>query len=188
MSGDTERGAAGPAKHEVRFYGSDEDLAGWACSYLGAALAAGETAVVVATPGRRKAFEARLAPDCDLDAARVQGRYIRLNAAEILRLVLIDSRPDPPGLDLILGSLIRRALAETPAVRVYGEMAPLLWEAGDISAAIELEALWSRLGHDLRLSSLCGYPARLVADLGTAAELAELCGLHTAVTGPPSLG
>jgi MEDS: MEthanogen/methylotroph, DcmR Sensory domain len=188
MSAGTEQAAADPAKHAVQFYRSEDELAGHVSRYLGAALAAGETAIVVATPGHRRALEARLAADCDVEAARVQGSYIPLNAAEMMSLVLIGDRPDPPSLDLVIGSLIRRALAAGPAVRVYGEMVALLWEAGHPGAALELETLWNGLGQDLRLSSLCGYPAPLVSGPGNAAALQELCDLHTAVSGRPPAG
>jgi hypothetical protein len=188
MSAGTEQATVDPAEHPVHFYRGNGDLAGRAGRYLGAALAAGETAIVLATPEHRGAIEARLAADCDLEAARVAGSYIPLNAAEMMSLVLIGDRPDPASLNLVIGSLIRRTLAAGPAVRLYGEMAPLLWDAGHISAAIELETLWNRLSQDLRLSTLCGYPAPLVAGPEEPAALLELCGLHTAVTGlaPPA--
>jgi MEDS: MEthanogen/methylotroph, DcmR Sensory domain len=188
MSAGTEQATADPAKHAVQFYRSDDELAGRVSRFVGTALAAGETVIVLAAPEHRRAAEARLAADCDVEAARVRGSYIPLNAAELMSLVLIGDRPDPASLDLVIGSLIRRALAAGPAVRVYGEMAPLLWDAGHIGAAIELETLWDRLGQDLRLSSLCGYPAPLVSGPENAAARQELCGLHSAVTGltPPA--
>jgi hypothetical protein len=186
MSAGTEQGTADPGQHEVRFYHSTGELPDRVSRYLGAALAAGETAIILATPAHRHAVEARLAQGCDVEAARVRGSYIPLNAAELMSLVLIAGRPDPPSLDLVIGSLIRRALAAGPAVRVYGEMSALLWDAGHVSAAIELETLWNRLSQDLRLSSLCGYPVPLVSGPENAAALGELCELHTAVAGRPA--
>ena len=183
MSAGTEQATVDPAKHAVHFYRSNDDLAGRAARYLGAALAAGETAIVLATPEHRRAIEARLAADCDVEAARVAGSYIPLNAAEMMNLVMIGDRPDPASLDLVIGSLIRRALAAGPAVRLYGEMSALLWDAGHIGAAIELETLWNRLGQDLRLSSLCGYRAPLITGPEEPAALPELYDLHTEVTG-----
>jgi hypothetical protein len=185
MSAGTDHATADPAQHAVRFYGSAGELPERISRYLGAGLAAGETAIIVATPEHRRAIEARLAADCDVEAARVRGSYIPLNAAELMSLVLIGGRPDPASLDLVIGSLIRRTLAAGPAVRVYGEMSPLLWDAGHIGAALELETLWDRLSQELGLSSLCGYPASLVSGPENAAALRELCELHTAVTGRP---
>jgi hypothetical protein len=185
MSAGTEHATVDPAQHAVRFYGSAGELPDRVSRYLGTALAAGETAIIVATPGHRREVEAQLAGDCDVEAARVRGRYIPLNAAELMSLVLIGGRPDPASLDLVIGSLIRRTMAAGPAVRVYGEMSAVLWDAGHIGAALELETLWSRLSQDLQLSSLCGYPAPLVSGPENATALQELCELHTAVAGRP---
>jgi MEDS: MEthanogen/methylotroph, DcmR Sensory domain len=102
-----------------------------------------------------------------------------------MSLVLIGGHPDPASLDLVIGSLVRRAVAAGPAVRVYGEMSPLLWEAGHVAAALELETLWDRLARELRLSSLCAYPAELVSGPESATALRELCELHTAVEARP---
>ena len=185
MSAGTEQAAVDPAQHAVRFYGRAAELPDRVSRYLGAALTAGETAIIVATPAHRRAVEARMAADCDVEAARVRGSYIPLNAAELMSLVLIEGRPDPASLDLVIGSLIRRTLAAGPAVSVYGEMAPLLWEGGHIGAALALETLWNRLSRELGLSSLCAYPAPLVSGPESAAALGELCELHTAVAGRP---
>ena len=185
MSAGTEHATADPAQHAVRFYGSADDLSHHISRFLGAGLAAGDTAIIVATPGHRQAVEARLAAYGDVEAARVAGRYIPLNAAEVMSLVLLGDRPDPASLDLVIGSLIRRTLAAARAVRVYGEMAPLLWEAGHVAAALELETLWDRMARELRLTSLCAYPDALVSGEGNAVALRELCELHTAAAGRP---
>jgi hypothetical protein len=185
MSAGTEHATADPAQHAVRFYGSADELPDRVSAFVGAGLAAGETAIIVATPGHRRAIEATLATAVDVEAARVAGRYIPLNAAEVMSLVLIGSRPDQASLDLVIGSLIRRTAAAARAVRVYGEMAPLLWEAGHVAAALELELLWDRLAAELRLTSLCGYPGPLVSGPESADALGELCELHTAVAGRP---
>jgi hypothetical protein len=185
MSAGTEHATADPAQHAVRFYGSADELPDHVSCFLSTGLAAGDTVIVVATPHHRQAFEARLAAECDVEAARVAGRYIPLNAAELMSLVLIGDRPDPASLDLVIGSLIRRTLAAGRAVRVYGEMSPLLWEAGHVAAALELETLWDRMARELRLTSLCAYPGALVSGAENGASLQELCELHTAVAGRP---
>jgi hypothetical protein len=43
-------------------------------------------------------------------------------------------------------------------VRVFGEMVSLLWDAGLIDAAVELEVLWNELGVQYPFSLLCAYP------------------------------
>jgi hypothetical protein len=69
----------GPATHVVEFYGSEDELAGSVSRYLAEGLGAGEIAITIATD------------------AQARGDYVVLDAAEMLRLVMIGDRPDPAG-------------------------------------------------------------------------------------------
>ena len=66
-------------------------------------------------------------------------------------------------------------------LHAYGEMVALLWERGEVAAALELESMWNAViaGRPVRL--LCAYPAGelAAADLG---DVARLCGLHDRVS------
>jgi hypothetical protein len=42
--------------------------------------------------------------------------------------------------------MLRQAAEAGRPVRVFGEMVSLLWDAGLIDAAIEVEAMWNELG------------------------------------------
>jgi anti-sigma regulatory factor (Ser/Thr protein kinase) len=57
----------------------------------------------------------------------------------------------------------------------------MLWERGEVTAALELESLWSGViaQHPVRL--LCAYPASVLAGAELGAE-ARLCGLHDHVS------
>ena len=66
-------------------------------------------------------------------------------------------------------------------VRVYGEMVALLWEAGLVTAAIDVEALWNEIAARYSFSLLCGYPAASVAGPEHADALALVCGAHSDV-------
>jgi hypothetical protein len=126
-----------------------------------------------------------MATACDVAAARVRGDFVLLDATEMMQLFLIGDRPDPGGLDLVMGGLIRRAIAGGHPVRVYGEMVALLWSAGHVNAAIELETLWDGLNHGLPFSTLCGYPVQSVSGAEHAVALRQICNLHTAASGVP---
>jgi hypothetical protein len=185
VSADTEQLAADPARHVVQFYRSDDELADSVSTYLCEGLESGATAICVATAAHRAAFRARMSMACDVAAARVRGDFVLLDATEMMQLFLIGDRPDPGGLDLVMGGLIRRAVAGGHPVRVYGEMVALLWTAGHVNAAIELEALWDGLNHSLPFSTLCGYPVQSVSRPEHAAALQQICNLHTAAIGVP---
>ena len=57
-----------------------------------------------------------------------------------------------------MAASLASAKAEQP-VCVFGEMVWLLWDAGQVNAAIEVETLWNELGHQYPFSLLCAYPA-----------------------------
>jgi hypothetical protein len=61
-------------------------------------------------------------------------------------------------------------------------MVALLWDAGQVMLALELEALWNDLAAELPFALLCGYPARLASGDGHALE--QVCRLHADVLGP----
>ena len=73
-------------------------------------------------------------------------------------------------------------------VRVYGEVVALLWAAGHVNAALELEGLWNELGREIPFSLFCGYPRELVQGSQHQGAVAEVCRLHTAVVGRPMAG
>jgi hypothetical protein len=92
-----------------------------------------------------------------------------------------DSGPDPAAFDSVVGGLVRAAAESGRTVRAYGEMVALLWEAGLITAAIELEELWNDLSEKVPFSLYCAYPAQLVAADEHAGALADVCHAHTAI-------
>ena len=66
---------------------------------------------------------------------------------------------------------------------MFGEMVSLLWNAGDVIGAIELETLCNQLRREMRLSMLCGYRGESLWDESHADALSAVCRLHSAVLG-----
>ena len=64
-------------------------------------------------------------------------------------------------------------------------MVSLLWDAGLVNAAIEVEVMWNELGGQHPFSLLCAYPARPVTCSHYLDALTEVCRTHTEVTGSP---
>jgi anti-sigma regulatory factor (Ser/Thr protein kinase) len=60
-------------------------------------------------------------------------------------------------------------------------MVALLWEAGDVLAAIELEKAWNDLAGELSFGLLCAYASEAVQGQEHADALNEICHLHTSV-------
>jgi hypothetical protein len=171
-------------RRAVQFYGHDTELAERVADYLLGALDRDGTAIVIASPEHRNAFEARLAEaGADLDGARARDAYVVLDARETLREFSAADRLDPDAFDRVVGGLIRRAGADGRVVRAYGEMVATLWDDGLVNEAAHLEQMWDDLGRELAFSLFCGYRADSVTRPGRADALAEVCRVHEQIVG-----
>lgn len=168
--------------HVVHFYGADDELADTVGRYLADGIRSGDGVVVVATAPHRLAFESRLARE-GLDAARERraGRLLTVDASGLLGTFLAGPRLDHERFEAAALALLGRAAAGGRPVRVYAEMVALLWDAGDVALAIELEDLWTKLGARVPFDLLCGYPDSVLAQAGAAAAVRDVCQLHSAV-------
>ena len=62
---------------------------------------------------------------------------------------------------------------------MYGEIVALLWAAGHVNAALELEGFWNELGREIPFSLYCGYPRQSVESSQHHGAVSEVCRLHT---------
>lgn len=184
MATGTEVLDTGRSDHVVVFYRDEQELVEQVSEYLRPAAQEDGVAIVVATPGHRRAFEERLA-GAGLAAARQRGSYLTLDAAEAIRGFMVGDWPDPACFWQAINPLLWQAVTAGKPVRVFGEMVSLLWDAGLISAAIEVEAMWNELGGQYPFSLLCAYPAQPVSCAHHLDALAEVCRAHTHVIGGP---
>jgi hypothetical protein len=172
----------GPRDHVVHFYHSEEELATQAGGYLAEAIQGGGVAIVIASEKHQLAFERRLAEaGIDVSAARASGAWLVVDAEEALSQFTVNDKPDMGGFDAVIGKLIRRAAGSGRPVRAYGEMVAMLWEAGLLTAAIELEQMWNELNRKEKFALLCAYPAGSVAGEQHSAAFTEVCRLHAAI-------
>ncbi|MDP9075198.1 MAG: MEDS domain-containing protein, partial [Actinomycetota bacterium] len=175
----------GAGDHVAQFYRDDSVLVPAVGRYLAGALGAGGAIVVVATEEHRRALEAEMeAANLGRDLA---GRRVLLDAAATLSSFMVDGRVDQERFDATVGSQVRTAAAAEAAagrpVRIYGEMVALLWTAGDVMAAVELERRWNDLSRQVQFSLLCGYPSESWPGSAGAHDQArrQVCQLHSAV-------
>ncbi len=170
--------------HLVRYYDGDVALIEEIGEFLIAGLAAGESAVVVATPTHRDGIERHLkGQGIKVAEARRASRYVALDAAETLARITTDGWPDAVRFGEIVGGAVGRATAAGSAmhVRAFGEMVALLWADGRRDAAIRLEELWNDLASGHSFSLMCGYPLAAFGAHSDAAAFAAVSGLHTTV-------
>ncbi len=175
----------GPVNHDVVLYEADEDLVEALRAYVAEGLARREAVIVVAAPDHANALEAALlASGVDPRDARSDGLLVSLDAEELLSRFMRGAHPGPGEFEAVVGGLVRAASTARP-VRVYGEMVAVLWEEGNVLAAIELEDLWNQLARSVPFSLLCGYRSGAVAGDDRVGPLAEVCHAHSAVTALP---
>jgi hypothetical protein len=176
-------------RHVVQFYDRDEELAESAGDYLADAIAEGGAAVVVATPARCTVFEGHLAAcGVDIAAARRDGTLVSLDATRLARQLTRAGRADRTAFDAQIRPAILAAGRAPGPVRVYGEIVAVLWAAGHVNAALELEGFWNELGREIPFSLYCGYPRQSVESSQHHGAVSEVCRLHTAVVGRPVAG
>ena len=145
----------------VQFYGEDESLLDASTRFVGAALAADDAAIVVASRSHRDALALRLTA-YGLDVARVsrEGRYVSIDAADTLAKFMTEGWPDATRFAAAIGGIVAAAVAASQRgnVAIFGEMVAILWAEGKTEAAIQLEELWNDLGQEHPFSLLCAYP------------------------------
>ena len=183
---ETECSAVGCGEHVVQFYEHDAELAGTVGRYLADAIHAGGSAVMIATEIHREAFVAELeGAGIDLAQAVADNRLVVLDAAHTLAGFMPSEHVDGDAFRRVVGPIIERAGQAGGPVCAYGEMVALLWDAGDVLGAIELEELWTQLGCELSFSLLCGYRGTSVSGPEHAEALDHICHLHSSVLQRP---
>jgi hypothetical protein len=181
------RGASGG--HTVLFYRDPAELSGQVSTYLLEAVAAGGVAVVIATREHRDAIAAAMArAGTDVAAAQADGRYIALDASETMDQFMVADWPSAASFWQAISPVIRKVAQHGGPVHLFGEMVALLWDFGQVNAAIEVEAMWNELAAQYPLSLFCAYPADSVGGEAHQDALAELCRLHSSVAGDPAGG
>lgn len=180
-------------RHLVQFYRHEAELACAVGRYLSDALMAGGVAVVVAGPEHQDAFFAALEAAGDEPArAESEARLVRLDARTTLDQLLEEGFPTPERFERVVGSVMREAAASGRPVYAFGEMVGVLWTAGDIPAAVELERLWNELIDELGFELYCAYPAEGAGagpaggEPGAPSEaLLQVCQLHSGLVPAP---
>jgi PAS domain S-box-containing protein len=172
--------------HVAYFYERSDSLLDALCNFIGAALGAGNAAVVIATKEHREGLKHRLtARGIDIHRAVKQVRYVDLDASEILSEIMAEGMPDGTRFAEVVGGAIARVSALQNGVRheivAFGEMVSLLWTEGKVEAAIRLEQLWNELAKKYSFSLRCAYPVANFNGEKHTQPLMRVCAEHSAV-------
>ncbi|MGH7868597.1 MAG: PAS domain S-box protein, partial [Candidatus Dormibacteraceae bacterium] len=150
------------------------------------ALYSGEAAIIIATNAHRDGVEQRLTGrGLDLRAIRERGRYIPVDAVEMLSAFMLDGQPDATRFAQVIGDLVERARANAegdhPQVALFGEMVALLWAQGQGQAAIQVEKFWNDLAQKHSFNLRCGYPLGSFDRKAHAEPFLAICREHSGV-------
>jgi hypothetical protein len=93
---------------------------------------------------------------------------------------MVESMPDAARFEATMGELVSRAAQGPRELRIYGEMVAVLWDQGNVAAAIALEDLWNDLATRHPFSLFCAYPVSAF-DTEKTEQFRKVCGQHSRV-------
>ena len=142
--------------------------------------------IVMATTAHREGIMRRLrSVRWDIAGAVQQGRYISLDAAELLSRIMVGGLPDSGRFFEGLSRLVRSASATVKKgharVAICGECVGILCAEGNIPAAIQLERIGNELIKIHNVEILCAYPLGAFHDDQEKRAIASVCREHSAV-------
>lgn len=177
--------SAPQGEHLVYFYQESDSLLGALSDFIGSALGAGNAAIIIATKVHVDGLQQRLqARGLDTQKAYRQGRYVALDASELLSKIMVNGMPNEDRFVESVGAAIARITvalkSPRPEIAAFGEMVALLWTEGKIEAAIRLEQLWNELAKKYSFSLRCAYPMAGCHGEKNIQPLARICAEHSA--------
>lgn len=173
-----------PGVHSVQFYERDSDLIKSVAAMLAASLSFGDAALVVATPEHRHQIAHELETHgIDVSGSARDGRYVPLDAEQVLSSITRNGHPDRELFDANFGSAVsdvrQHSQNRNRGLTVYGECVAILYHAGQKEDALTIERFWQDVFRDDRTLHLhCGYPRSAFAD---PAEMRLVEELHSQV-------
>ncbi len=159
--------------HAVQFYNDDVFLIDTVSAFITAGLKENGAIIVIATAQHREELRNALQ-----SANNSSITYI--DAVELLSAFIVDDWPNETRFTSTVGPLLQRAALKGP-VRIFSEMAVVLWTEGKTRAAIRLEELGNELASQHAFSLLCAYPMSGFPDQKNNLSFLQVCRAHTHV-------
>jgi len=158
---DAPQDAAGEPAPAIHFYASDAALLDEAADFIDAALRAGGTGILIATPEHVAGLRRRLAGfgNADGGASWYPGQLVVLDAEATLAAFMLDGQPDAARFRAAVGTALAAAGANGGPVHAFAEMVALLSARGEYAAAVRLEQLWNALAGDHHFSLFRSSPS-----------------------------
>jgi PAS domain S-box-containing protein len=172
--------------HAVQLYTDDAFLLEVLTGLIGDAITGDDGALVIATRAHAESLDQSLRErGIDTGKALRQGRYIVLDAQELLPKFMVNGSPDEARFTDIIRTALTKigeaGLAEGRRIAVFGELVALLWAEGKYQAAIRVEQLWNKLAEEHHFFLLCAYPVTDFSDASHIEPFLEMCRQHSSV-------
>ena len=170
--------------HAAQFYDDDVSLCDIVANGIAEGVRSRQACLVVMTaPHIAMVRQRLLAPDTGISELMVEEDVVFVDAATTLPRFFDGRRIDSRAFGGIARPLLDQALARRPgrSLRAVGEMVNLLWMAGAVGAALDLERCWNGLTRQYRMQLLCGYVIGPASRGRTARDVAAVCKLHDTV-------
>jgi hypothetical protein len=162
----------GRCDHIVQLYQDVEFLTEAVTDYMSAGLRRGEAALIIATPEHRATFVEVIQPG-------EPGQVKVLDADETLARFMTSGMPEWKGFHETVGGAIAELRLQYPLVRVYGEIADVLWQKGQREAALRVEEYLNELATLQAFSMLCAYYLDNLDSNAYGGPLESMCKVHT---------
>ena len=159
--------------HAVQFYNDDVFLIDTVSAFITAGLKENGAIIVIATAQHREELRNTL-------QAANNSSITYIDAVELLSTFMVDDWPNEARFTSTVGPLLQRAALKGP-VRIFSEMAAVLWTEGKTRAAIRLEELGNELASQHAFSLLCAYPMSGFPDQKNNLSFLQVCRAHTHV-------
>jgi KaiC/GvpD/RAD55 family RecA-like ATPase len=149
-----------PCRHIVYPYNDVEKAINAVCLFAGSGLSRGESVVLIMADSHCEPIIGRLAKSgCDLEALLESGQLECISADAWLRKFVSNGSLDEALFKATINGVIERARASSPdrKVRIFGEMASLLFARDEVALAERLEELWNEVIESQSVSLFCTY-------------------------------
>jgi hypothetical protein len=165
----------------IGFYDHDSFLVESAVEFLLPALREGSVAVAALTGDHQVAVERALAlAGIDLEAARSRGDYVPVDSEQLAETWVVGGEVEVERFDTVTRELFRAAAGRPGEIRICGDLATVLWDAGEVAAVLTLEHLWSHLPGAPAFEMLCLYSTSVMKN-APADAFSAACALHTKI-------
>lgn len=175
---------APPGRHLAQFHRDTDALTESAFVFLEAGLRGSNSLLIIGPAERVEQLFDRLAtakfhPKSLADS----GQLAVMDSTPIIEQLVSNGDAEFARFRGMLGPVLSRLRAHGRGTRIYGEIASVLWQAGETDAAVRLEDLWNALAGAFSFSLFCGFTMDTQCEKAYSAPLEELGRTHSDILG-----